>query len=222
MWLNILFSVLLFTFLFSLYIFKSDMMTPAVIFNFVFLIAAFDLEIMVKLWGVDLRPITITIIIIGTLTFLACSWLFTKYRIVIKKKPLGHLSHTDKCYVYDVTYNISSSTFIVFILIYLFLIYVTFRTVVGSGKLQFSAYVNNISADTSIDLPFPYSILAIIFTNAGFVWPFLLANYITKKNKKFIFPLILLAESITLFMSNGKRGGGSQQSFALSSVLLLI
>ena len=187
-----------------MYIFKSDMLNPSVIFCLVFLAAAFDLEIMVKLWGVELRPITTAIIMVGTATFLTFSWLFIKHRLVFKKQGS---SSKRKSYYVDFTYNISPYFFATVILIYLLLIYETFRTVVGSGRLLFSAYVNNISADTTIDLPFPFSILALIFTNAGFVWPFLLANYITKKNRKFIYPLILLAESIFLFISNGKRGG---------------
>ena len=69
--LSVLVACLIFEFLLAIFIFKGDVLAPAIVFSFVFLMSALDLMLMSVYWNVNLQPITLWIIVVGVLSFIA-------------------------------------------------------------------------------------------------------------------------------------------------------
>ena len=114
--LRILFCFLVFQFLISLYLFKKDILSPAVAFNGIFAIAAADLLMMEDFWNVELHVNTLIIMGIGTITFTVTSWLVNKTRCISVRMTTGRVK---KRIDYD---NIPGNYLNLALIIYVFLI----------------------------------------------------------------------------------------------------
>lgn len=204
--LRILFCFLVFQFLISLYLFKKDILSPAVAFNGIFAIAAADLLMMEDFWNVELHVNTLIIMGIGTITFTVTSWLVNKTRCISVRMTTGRVK---KRIDYD---NIPGNYLNLALIIYVFLIIASMVYVVRKnglaasfGSLMFN-YTQSVDVEEGLQLPVFLSILYMLCSRAGYVWCFLFADYLMNNKKINVRYLLLIIFSCLLGISTGKRG----------------
>ena len=214
--------IVILEFFLALYLFKGDILSPAVIFSAVFLIAVLDLLIMKNYWEVVLVPKTLLIISIGILVFILTSKMMEnihlpKIRLYYGNRKLKTrtASVTDRLYIPKIFIHI-------LIIIYLVLIAGVFATV--SGNFSFSSYVIAISNDREeLQLPAALSLLFTFCSNSSYLWAYFLSYSIVRDHKVITGYLVLFIESIAIGLATGKRGNAVALVvvFAINLLLML-
>lgn len=204
--LRLLFCFLLLEFLISLYIFKKDILSPAVAFNGIFAIAAVDLLMMEDFWNVQLHMNTFVIVATGTIIFTVTSWLVNNSRSVSIR--FSNLKIRQR-----INYNDIPTIYLnIIIIIYVFLIVASMVYVVRSNGLAaglgslLTNYTESVDIEEGLQLPAFLSILFLLCSRAGYVWCFLFSDCLLKKRKPIVRYFILIFLSCLLGIATGKRG----------------
>lgn len=200
--LNVLLVGLIIEFILTLFIFKNDFLSPAVIFNGVFLMSAMNLRMMVDFWKVELHPITTGIILSGVLIFTIVGYVtsITKMRVPNKIKD----QKIKTIYIPNMTLDL-------LIIVYALVIVLSMISTIRSKGLGYSFsslllnYVTAIEGEETLNLPAVLSILFMLGSVSGYIWCYLLAEqWVNKKlNWRFV---ILVLEVVLMGFSVGKRG----------------
>lgn len=204
--LRLLFCFLLLEFLISLYIFKKDILSPAVAFNGIFAIAAADLLMMEDFWNVQLHMNTFVIVATGTIIFTVTSWLVNNSRSVSIR--FSNLKIRQR-----INYNDIPTIYLnIIIIIYVFLIVASMVYVVRSNGLAaglgslLTNYTESVDIEEGLQLPAFLSVLSLLCSRAGYVWCFLFSDCLLKKRKPIARYFILIFLSCLLGIATGKRG----------------
>ena len=198
--------ILILEFLLALFIYKNDILAPAVVFSFVFLLSTTDLILMSTFWDVSLQLITAVILISGIFLFIIGTYVAN----MIPSINIKFGSHSGIKYVDNL--RLSGAFLNSMILIYIFFIAFFMIYVIrlrGGGVIStglIDAYGAAIGGDTDLNLPVYVSLPYTFLLLAGYVWGYIFANnlVINRNIDKRCIVLFLLA--LILSISNGKRG----------------
>lgn len=220
--LSVLVACLIFEFLLAIFIFKGDVLAPAIVFSFVFLMSALDLMLMSVYWNVNLQPITLWIIVVGVLSFIAGTVIS---RICPKVRIKAGSAYILK---YEENYQVSKGFLNLMIFVYILFIAISMLYVIKSRGVSsaffniFSSYVIALGGDTELELPFYLSLPTKFLFLAGYAWSYLLANNWIVNRKVEIRYIILFALTLVMSISNGKRGELVALSVTLVVYTLLV
>lgn len=203
--LNILITVLIIEFVFSLVLFDRDVLAPAVMLSLVFLVAALDLSLMVEFWAVNLTIEAVKVITIGNAGFIITTALIhglSKKKTVIKQE-------TDVIILDDNTILLIDIIYIITIILYLFFVVKAAMRYGAAGNiLAMVGFVKSLSANVNIGIP---SILMTIYNlciNLTYIWIYIFVRNLGKVKLNFQWIILIL-----LSLSMGILVGGSRGEF---------
>lgn len=206
MFLQVILLCTILEFLFALYLFKGDILSPAIAFNGIFVLAAMDLLLMQNYWDVKINSTTLTVILLGTISFTITSWIVNNTRMpILKINGVSIGSYEDNC-------NISNRFLLFAIVIYVVTILGSIVYVIRNKGLSVALstlllnYTKSITAGEKLDLPAILSISSTFCSTAGYVWGYLLSQNWVITRKINIKLLLLFALSCLMGISTGKRG----------------
>ena len=204
--LSVLVVCLIFEFLMAIFLFKADVLAPAVVFSFVFVISSLDLMLMSDYWNVTIQSVTLWIIVIGVLSFIIGSYLAKNVRFI--RISVGGLSLVN----YQENFRISRSFLNFMIAVYILFIGISMLYVIRSRGVSsaitglFSSYVTALGDDTELELPVFLSLPSKFLLLGGYIWGYFLVNNWIINHKLEVRYIILFVLTLVMSVSNGKRG----------------